>query len=64
MKLIEVNKAVGETGRFNLHYINPNHIIEVFEWMNQTVIRLRDVGEIRCINTLSDILNKISQVEK
>jgi len=59
MRLIEVNKSLN-VGKFNLHYINVDHIVDVYEWSNQTVILLSTGDKIECVNVLSDILTKIN----
>jgi len=59
MKLIEVKKKMGDSGRFNTHYINVNYIIEIYEWGNATVIVLSNNDKIECLDGLEGILNKI-----
>lgn len=59
MKLIEVKKKIGDSGRFNTHYINVNYIIDIYEWGNATVIVLNNGEKIECLNALTDILNQI-----
>jgi hypothetical protein len=59
MKLIEVKKKLGDSGRYNTHYINVNYIVEVYEWVNVTVIVLNNNEKIECLETLENVLNKI-----
>lgn len=63
MRLIEVKKSLNtglNTGRFNLHYINVNHIVDVYEWSDLTIILLSTGDKIECVNALSDILTRIN----
>jgi hypothetical protein len=59
MKLIEIKKKIGDSGRYNTHYINVNYIVEVYEWGNATVIVLNNNEKIECLETLENVLNKI-----
>ena len=61
MKLIEVSKKFGDTGRYNTHHINVNHIVEVYEWSGSTVILLSTGEKIECLEVLNNILGKIKE---
>ena len=61
MKLIEVNKKFGDSGRSNTHYVNVNHIVDIYEWSGSTVIVLSNGDKLECLDTLNNILNKIEK---
>ena len=61
MKLIKVSKKFGDVGRFNTHYINVNHIVEVYEWSNATIIVLSTGEKVECLEVLNNILDQIKE---
>ena len=61
MKLIRVNKKFGNSGSYTTHYINVNHIIDVYEWSNSTIIVLSNGEKIECLEVLTNILDQINK---
>ena len=63
MKLIKVSKKFGDSdsGRFNTHYINVDHIVDVYEWSNATVIVLSTGEKVECFEVLNNILGQIKE---
>jgi len=61
MKLIQVKKILEGTGKYNTHYINPNHIIRLYVWSGETVLLLSNGDNLFCSDTLEDIINQLKE---
>lgn len=59
MKLIQVKKNLGNSGKYNIHYVNPNHIISIHEWSDERVLLLSNGDKLSCLDSLSDIMNQL-----